>query len=315
MPEFSLPLDPADAVSSLTADIDVAVESLSPFSSDIVPGRYSLFDIESYYVAKGLPFKDGNYGLVVQTECNVDAVGNPVPLLPSELDLEFESHWVASDNYYGDDIWSPISGNILNVLTASGSPYVVNGFRYLQKRSYVLADVMRLEDGSFFHTNDLNWGKTVGFAVVLTPRVQPNSEYVLFETNLNDVSYGSDVDGTFVGLKYNNLGQISFYAGDDVLWTSNTVYGYLTKPIIVAVNISAQDQSVRVTVVDNSKIVSTSHTINHPYSGCFYIGGSPSDAYSSCSMSVMDVALWYDLSDDTFDLYVQKLNQQYGVSL
>jgi hypothetical protein len=81
-------------------------------------------------------------------------------------------------------------------------------------------------------------------------------------------------------------------------------------------DISAVNKTVRIAVIDNSKATFTSHSIQHPYDGQIYIGYSPSAQYSSASMNILDVSMWYgDFSDNEFDSRIQRLNQQYGVSL
>lgn len=320
MAGYSLPFDPAVTDVNVSFDADIIVKN-DVFTSNIVPSRYSQFSVEPYFVLNGLPFGEGNYGLAVQTECIVTTASSPVPDTPQTIDLSFASHWLPDSSYYNSTtgVWSGYNGSNLMNLTkgiSPTSPRIITSFSYLSKRSYVSSSVMHVDGGAYFSTSNLSWSQTQSIAAVFVPRIPAGEEFVILETNLSTDTYGSDVFGDFISVRYDKSGRVVFLAGDDILWRSNTVYGYLSRPLIVAVSINSNDRSVRLIVVDNSKTVATTFTVNHPYTGQMYIGYSPSAVASHASMDILDVSMWAsNISSNTFDNYVQKLNQLYGVSL
>jgi hypothetical protein len=319
MPNITQPLDAAVASFGISADADLSVVQTNMFSTDIIPSRYVQFEVEPYRVVQGMPFKEGNYGFGVLVECGINSVSNPSPSENDALNLGFSGHWVSStpDMYVSGETWYPVKGdpNVSLISSTGNIPELIN-FDYLRKRAYVSSTVMSLDSGAHFVTPNLSWNTEVSFVCTFIPRVPIGSEFVVMETNLSEEDYGREVNGSFISIRYNTLGQILFVAGDDVLWRSNTVYGYLSRPLIIGLNIDATNQTVRLAVIDNSKIQFVNYNIEHPFEGCFYLGYSPADVLSNATMNILDVAYWNkSLLDSEFDNHVLRINQQYGVTL
>lgn len=314
MPTLSTVLSPAVASFYGSADADLKVSNDS-FTSGITPSRFATFSVDNYRIVNGMPFKEGNYGCAVLVECGVNSVSKPNPVEDEGLDLNFTAHWVPSaNNLYVENVdWYPVKGSGVLHVSNNGAPSR-RDFQYLSKRYYAETVSMQLANGDYFHTDDLSWNTQQSVAVTFVPNIQSGSETVILETNLAEDEIVENNE-SYVSVRYNNLGQVLLYVNKDLLWRTNTVYGYLSKPLIVALQVDAFNATVRLGVVDNSKAQFVDFNVNHPFAGRYYIGNTPLSSDAQTVINLLDVSYWGSNIGSAFDQYVLKLNQQYGVTL